>query len=132
VLLTVVPHVAANPVAPATAAVAREIEGDFAKCLHRVTAALPADIGVECRIARGKPAPRILDIAGEMNADLIVIGSRGHGRLHDALTGCTSAAVVRESKVPVLLVRGDRTKGPGPFVRSEAIEDPMPAPVDPA
>ena len=106
VLLTVIPHVPCNPVVPATAAVARDIEGEFVRSLHRVTAAVPGDVGVECRIAHGKAAARILEVARDLRADLIVLGSHGHGRLHDALARCTSAAVTRESDIPVLLVRG--------------------------
>src|SRR5437763_1647623 len=103
VLLTVVPNVVAHPVAPGTLAVARDIERDFAKALREVTHAMPPDVGVECRLAHGKPATRILEVARELRCDLVVMGARGHGRLHDALTGCTSATVVRDSEIPVLL-----------------------------
>jgi nucleotide-binding universal stress UspA family protein len=105
VLLTVVPNLAAHPVAPGTVAVARDIERDFAKTLRDITSEMPPDVGVESRLVHGKPASKILEVARELRCDLIVMGARGHGRLHDALTGCTSATVVRESQIPVLLVR---------------------------
>lgn len=121
VILTVVPNVAAHPVVPGTIAAARDIERDFAKALRDVTSTVPADVGVECRLVHGKPSAKVLDAARELRADLIVMGARGHGRLHDALTGCTSATVVRESAIPVLLVRAG--------VPTEAEPEPAPEPV---
>jgi|SRR5581483_8006839 len=121
VLLTVVPSLAAHPVAPGTVAVARDIERDFAKTLREMTREMPLDVGVESRLTHGKPAAKILEVARELRCDLIVMGARGHGRLHDALTGCTSATVVRESQIPVLLVRAGTP--------TEAVPAPDPEPV---
>jgi nucleotide-binding universal stress UspA family protein len=105
VLLTVVPRVVTNPVDARTAGAARDIERSFAASLHEAIEGVPVDVGVESRLVHGKPARRILEIAQEHRCDLIVMGSHGHGRLHGALIGCTSATVLRESTIPVLLVR---------------------------
>jgi nucleotide-binding universal stress UspA family protein len=120
-LLTVVPSLAAHPVAPGTVAVARDIERDFAKLLREITQEMPPDVGVESRLVHGKPASKILEVARELRCDLIVIGARGHGRLHGALTGCTSTTVVRESQIPVLFVRAGTPTAAQP--------DPAPEPV---
>ena len=109
VLVTVVPHLPVHPVDAATAVAARDIERSFAQALRDAIDALPPDVGIDSRLVHGKPARRILDIAREHRCDLIVMGSHGHGRLHGALIGCTSATVVRESTVPVLLLRAPRT-----------------------
>ena len=47
----------------------------------------------------------ILDVADEIGAGLIVIGSRGHGGLRRALMGSVSDSVVRHAHCPVLIVR---------------------------
>jgi nucleotide-binding universal stress UspA family protein len=113
ILLTVVPRVTTNVVDARTAGAAREIERSFAETLHEAIEAVPVDVGVESRLVHGKPARRILEVATEQRCDLIVMGSHGHGRLHGALMGCTSATVLRESTTPVLLVRaGSQPESP--------------------
>ena len=105
VLLTVVPRVPVPPVDAAAAIASRDLERTFGRVLHDAIEALPPDVGLDTRLVHGKPARQILDVAREHDCDLIVMGSHGHGRLHGALIGCTSATVLRESTVPVLLLR---------------------------
>lgn len=65
---------------------------------------LPEDIGVTTIVAYGQPAPSILARVREGNHDLVVLGSRGHGRVHDAILGCVSRSVLHASPVPVLII----------------------------
>ena len=53
----------------------------------------------------GKPAEQITALAGELDADLVVIGSRGAGWLTRLVTGSVSEGVVRGAPCPVLVVR---------------------------
>jgi nucleotide-binding universal stress UspA family protein len=53
----------------------------------------------------GKPAAEIVGLAEELGAGLIVLGSRGLGRLRRALMGSVSDSVVRHAHCPVLVVR---------------------------
>jgi nucleotide-binding universal stress UspA family protein len=46
--------------------------------------------------------------ADSIDADMIVVGSRGHGRLASALLGSVSRAILREARRPVLVIRGSR------------------------
>ena len=45
------------------------------------------------------------EVAMEVKAELIVMGSHGHGALEEALIGSTAKKVIRRSKKPVLVVR---------------------------
>ncbi|NNF43912.1 MAG: universal stress protein [Phycisphaerales bacterium] len=47
---------------------------------------------------------KILDEATRLDADLIVAGSHGHGRLYDMIVGSVSEGILRKAKVPVLVV----------------------------
>ena len=53
----------------------------------------------------GRPDVEILELAEELDAGLIIVGSRGHGGLRRALMGSVSDSVVRHAHCPVLVVR---------------------------
>lgn len=54
----------------------------------------------------GEAAAKLADLAEELQADLIVVGSRGQGRMRRALVGSVSDSLVRYAPSPVLVVRG--------------------------
>jgi nucleotide-binding universal stress UspA family protein len=64
---------------------------------------IPGEIHTE--ILEGSPAEAILDVAKTRHVDLIVMGSRGLGRLAGALLGSQSQKVVQHAPCPVLIVR---------------------------
>lgn len=53
----------------------------------------------------GNPAEAIIEVARTRECDLIVMGSRGLGRLSGLLLGSTSQKVVSHAPCPVLIVR---------------------------
>jgi nucleotide-binding universal stress UspA family protein len=53
----------------------------------------------------GDPAQEIIAAAGDHQADLIVVGSRGHGRLAGLLLGSVAQKVVSLAPCPVVVVR---------------------------
>lgn len=53
----------------------------------------------------GDPAEEIIALATDQRADLIVIGSRGHGRLAGLLLGSVAQKVLAHASCPVLIVR---------------------------
>jgi nucleotide-binding universal stress UspA family protein len=59
----------------------------------------------ETHLREGRAADEIVEVAEELGAGLIVMGSRGHGRLSRALMGSVSDAVVRHAHCPVTIVR---------------------------
>jgi nucleotide-binding universal stress UspA family protein len=60
----------------------------------------------ETRLREGRADEEIVELAEEIGAGLIVMGSRGYGRLRRALMGSVSDAVVRHAHCPVTIVRG--------------------------
>lgn len=70
-----------------------------------LAAALPDQVTVDHVLLRGHAARAIIDGAIEFGADLVVVGSRGHGRFETALLGSTSAEVVDHAPCPVLVAR---------------------------
>jgi nucleotide-binding universal stress UspA family protein len=59
----------------------------------------------ETHLREGRAYEEIVEVAEEIDAGLIVMGSRGHGRLRRALLGSVSDAVVRHAHCPVTIVR---------------------------
>ncbi|WP_136687658.1 universal stress protein [Halorhabdus amylolytica] len=56
-------------------------------------------------VREGKPAIEICEYAAEVDADVVVTGTRGRHGEHALLLGSVAEAVVRKSPVPVLTVR---------------------------
>ena len=90
----------------------REEAGDFAEdARKRIDAVIseeiePADSRlVRSQVLHGHPAQVLLDAAD--NADLLVVGSRGHGSFAEALLGSVSQHCVHHAHCPVLIMRGE-------------------------
>jgi len=66
-----------------------------------------AGLTVDRVIIEGRPAEVILKLAGERKTDLIVVGGIGVTGLEKFLLGSVAEKVVRNSKVPVLVVRAN-------------------------
>jgi nucleotide-binding universal stress UspA family protein len=62
------------------------------------------------RLLRGEPVDEIVAFADTIDADLIVVGSRGHGKLASAVLGSVSLGVLHEARRPVLVARGTARK----------------------
>jgi nucleotide-binding universal stress UspA family protein len=58
-------------------------------------------------LLEGHPSNEIIDFAENNNIDLIVMGTLGKTGLDRFLMGSVAEKVVRNSKVPVLVVRGE-------------------------
>ncbi len=61
---------------------------------------------VETRIGFNSPKKVIPGYVSEVNADLLVMGSHGHGAFKDLILGTTISKVRHQVKVPVLVVTG--------------------------
>jgi nucleotide-binding universal stress UspA family protein len=65
-----------------------------------------AGVGVaQAHLKMGRADEEIVELAQSMGVGLIVMGTRGHGRLRRALMGSASESVVRHAHCPVTVVR---------------------------
>lgn len=78
------------------------------------TALQRPDWKVEGFLLHGRPGSSIVDEARAMDADLIVVGSRGHGTIATMLLGSTASEIVDHAPCPVLVAR-HRHLGPVAF-----------------
>jgi nucleotide-binding universal stress UspA family protein len=64
-----------------------------------------SSVRIHTKVAEGSAAQVLLDAAE--GADLLVVGSRGHGGFAGALLGSVSQHCASHSPCPVLIVRGE-------------------------
>src|SRR5262245_8693030 len=77
---------------------------DEHKGLRELAARLRTD-GMEVipLLEMGSTVEVILEVADRIDAETIVAGTHGHGRVHDALLGSVSHSLVKQTDRPVLL-----------------------------
>ena len=64
---------------------------------------IPGEVRTE--ILEGSAAEVVLNVANVRDIDLIVMGSRGHGKLRGLLLGSQSQKVLHHAPCPVMIVR---------------------------
>lgn len=102
--ITTYPPVTDRETAPA------QPEVDAEEYLRSSAVGLPeSEVQITMEVAVGDPTEAIIDLAERHNADLIVMGTSGRGKLDKLLFGSTSDSVVRKAPCPVLLIRADET-----------------------
>jgi nucleotide-binding universal stress UspA family protein len=77
--------------------------------VEQAASALSPNIGsstkVKTRVLEGRPGPALCDLATEVGAHAIVVGSRGRGGIKRALLGSVSDYVVRNAPCSVVVTR---------------------------
>jgi nucleotide-binding universal stress UspA family protein len=81
-----------------------ELATEAKAALEQAAASVPDEIPVETVVRTGDSADEIIRRAEEDGADLIAIGTRGHGDAASLVIGSVSHEVIRRSPVPVLVV----------------------------
>jgi nucleotide-binding universal stress UspA family protein len=77
-----------------------ELEGLLRAAADRV----PDDLSITTQLLDGDPAREILRAARDGDHDVIVLGSRGRGRVTTALLGSVSNRVMHDADVPVIVI----------------------------
>jgi nucleotide-binding universal stress UspA family protein len=82
----------------------------------------------EAHLRMGGVAEEIVGLADELDAGLVVVGSRGLGRIRRTLAGSVSESVFRHAHCPVMVVRAkanppNRRGGGRPLVRRVFSQD---------
>jgi nucleotide-binding universal stress UspA family protein len=106
--LHVVPPAFVRPgrLAPATLLDPRPYREDAIALGAAADVAREAGVEADVVVVRGDPADEIVVYADTIDADLIIVGSRGHKAVASALLGSVSRGVLREARRPVLVARG--------------------------
>jgi nucleotide-binding universal stress UspA family protein len=73
---------------------------------------LAATIDIQAGTATGQVSQTLINASREAN--LIVVGTRGHGELTGIVLGSVAFTVSAHAHCPVVVVRGDSTLNPGP------------------
>ena len=55
-------------------------------------------------VKQGIPVDTIVEQSKELGADVIVIGSKGHGTLYEAFVGSVCRDVIKNSEIPVYVI----------------------------
>lgn len=85
----------------------RMIEGEGRETLRKVVWQVKVAGGnvAEAHLRMGAVAEEIVGLADELEAGLVVVGSRGLGRIMRTLVGSVSESVFRHAQCPVMVVR---------------------------
>ncbi|WP_437966225.1 universal stress protein [Sorangium sp. So ce260] len=94
------------PSAEDAARLADAAQRSLDRVLERQRAA--GDVEMSGVLRAGVPDEEICQLADEIGADMIVIGTHRRGAVARALLGSVAQRVVRAAKVPVLTIRGPK------------------------
>jgi nucleotide-binding universal stress UspA family protein len=78
------------------------IEGELASIVAQLD---QGDRSVEAAIHHGRPASILVDEVAAVDADLLIVGSRGQGVIRELIMGSVSSEVIEHARCPVIVAR---------------------------
>mgnify|MGYP001813081396 CR=1 FL=1 len=90
---------------PAIHTFQKEARSRAEQALEKQKEGVPGDVAaVETHLLEGNPLHALLDFGKDQNADLVVLGSHGHGVVASVLLGSVAEGMVRKAEIPALIV----------------------------
>lgn len=94
---------------PGDVQLARDLSADEIKREHAhllaVSSKLRSDgVDAQAILVKGDAAKLIIQKAGDLGVEMIILGSHGHGLLHKALLGSVSESVIRHACCNIMIV----------------------------
>jgi nucleotide-binding universal stress UspA family protein len=88
----------------------RESTGKAARFFHGVlqrarAMAQEQQVELHTRVLAGHPVRDIVELAAELEAELLVIGATGHSALYERMVGSRADRIMQLAKCPVLVVK---------------------------
>ncbi len=80
----------------------RALEGELRRAIGEVFG--PEESAIASRVASGRASERLIELALELDADLVIAGSTGKSATERVLLGSVTEDLVRGSAVPVMIV----------------------------
>jgi nucleotide-binding universal stress UspA family protein len=82
----------------------KEFQGEHRQIQEIADRSRKAGLDTTALIVQGATAETILNMASELNVDMIVVGSHGRGAMYQLLVGSVSEEVLHKSEWPVLVI----------------------------
>ncbi|MBL0310783.1 MAG: universal stress protein [Bacteroidetes bacterium] len=83
---------------------AEELRDEHRKLQEYASRFTAKGIEAEGLLIQGSTIEMVMAEAEKLNIDLIIVGRQEHGFLYKAFVGSVSAEIIKESKIPVLIV----------------------------
>jgi nucleotide-binding universal stress UspA family protein len=92
--------------------VAHALRDEHRTLEHLAATFAEANVRAAPLMVQGPTSDTILEQARRYSANLIVLGSHGHGALHDLIAGSVARDVLKKSSIPVLVVPAPQRANP--------------------
>jgi nucleotide-binding universal stress UspA family protein len=88
----------------------REEKGTAGRRFHKVVQRAKAmaeesNVALKSHVVAGHPVRDVVKLAGELRADLLVIGAQGHSSAYERLIGTRADRIMQLAPCPVLVVK---------------------------
>src|SRR5690606_17853097 len=100
-----VERVAASPLLRGLECVLVTVGGNDEALGHAAEQLEQAGFSVRPERLQGEPAEVLTDFAERQQLDMLVMGAYGHSRIRQWVVGSTTTAILRQTKVPVFILR---------------------------